>query len=108
MITQIIGYRCIADCQLDYTNFQDGDEIIISNNCQDHDWKGTDFFDRHPYEFEKIYSDQTFTVTQDDKTIHVIGDEQEAQEKYNKSNGKWDSFYEWCEMELTHIYPIEY
>lgn len=53
----VIGYRCIADCTLDYTNFEYGEEIMIADHEDDSDWKGTDFYDHHPYEFEKIYAD---------------------------------------------------
>ncbi len=51
---QIIGYRVLVDCTLDYTNFEEGDEIIIPELGENHNWKGTDFFDTHPSIFEPI------------------------------------------------------
>lgn len=56
---KIIGYRCIADCTLEYTNFEEGEEIIIPNfadECVPSNWLGTDFFSNHPHEFEPMYN----------------------------------------------------
>jgi hypothetical protein len=55
MEKNIIGYRCIADCTLEYTNFEMEEEIIIEDHCEDTDWKGVLFYENHPYEFEPIY-----------------------------------------------------
>lgn len=55
MEKQIIGYRVIADCTLESTNFEIGEDIIIAEQCENYDWKGTIFFDTHPQEFAPIY-----------------------------------------------------
>lgn len=52
---KIIGYRVLEDCTLDFTNFDEDQEIIISQQENRNDWKGTDFFDKHPYEFAPIF-----------------------------------------------------
>lgn len=53
---RIIGYRCIADCTLEYTNYEFGEEIMIPSSEEvPNNWPGTDFFDNHPHEFEPIY-----------------------------------------------------
>lgn len=54
-MAKVIAYKCISDCTLDYTNFEDGEIIEIPDDDFPNDWKGTDFFDNHPYEFEKVY-----------------------------------------------------
>lgn len=105
-----VGYRCISDCVLDSTRFDDGEEIIISNNCTDSDWKGTDFFDNHPYEFEPIPVEQVFSVigNGEEKFYVFVDGEKAARQKCINDDHSWDNFEEWCEMELTHVYEYEF
>lgn len=101
----VIAYRCIEDCTLDYTNFDDGEIIEIPGGDEvPNNWKGTDFFDNHPYEFEKVYESQSFILRDfDDNEISVVGDMDEAKKEFKKQK-KWKTFYEYCEMELPQLY----
>lgn len=49
-----IGYAVLADCTLDYTDFEEGQEIIFAG-LNDNEWKGTGFFDTYPNIFKPIY-----------------------------------------------------
>lgn len=54
---KIIGYTVTEDCTLDYTNFEAGEEIMISEDECPNNWKGTEWFDHYPQIFEPIYSE---------------------------------------------------
>lgn len=104
--TQIIGYRCISDCTLNYTNFEDGEEIIIPNRCEDSNWVGTDFFDNHPFEFDIIPLEDVLEAVIDGETNYFVfpGGIDRAKEAFANISHGWDSFEEWCEMKLSIIY----
>jgi len=101
-----VAYRCIDECRLDGTNF-DYDEIIeIPVENVPNDWKGTEFYDHHPYEFERVYADQCFTVEDEsgqEDEIMVVGEKEDAEEKY-KAQSRWNSFFDFCQMELPNLY----
>lgn len=68
MRKEIKGYRCNQDCTLDYTNFEQGEEIIIADHCEDADWKGLNWYNSFPQIFEPI------EFTQNDNFIKYLND----------------------------------
>lgn len=105
METQI-AYRCVADCTLESTNFEYDEIIEIPRQDVPNNWLGTEFFDNHPYEFEKVFLSQTFIIPSGDKDLYdirIIGEEQDFLDEY-KQQTKWKSFYEFCEMEKEIIH----
>lgn len=66
---------------------------------------GTDFFDKHPEEFEKILSDETFELQIEEDWHLFVGKEDECRGRYKTDNKHgWESFGLWCKMEITEIY----
>jgi len=59
--TKVIGYTVITD---ELKNYWEGETIIIEDSCNDYDWPGTDFFDKHPEWFAPINKKQPTKTTQ--------------------------------------------
>lgn len=81
MKKNIKGYRVNQDCTLDYTNFEQGEEIIIADHCEDNDWKGTEWYDSFPQIFEPIeetLADKVIRRINDTITDLMGGEEQEV------------------------------
>lgn len=83
MTHNIIGYKVTEECTLQFHNFEYGEEIIIADHCEDHDWLGTEWYDNYPQIFEPIYSSPA-PVDMSLIDDHLPGDEEEQFTK-----GEW-------------------